>query len=238
MSELLTLLLFVLPLGLDTFAIAAAAGTYGLPRCGRYRISAIFTLFEGGTPLIGLGLGSSAGHLAGSLAEYLSGGLLILLGCYLWWSDQDHDEDDEAARAARLIHARGLALLGLALSISVDEFAIGFSFGIGANLATPGVVIAVIAIQAFIVSQLGLSFGARINDVLRERVERLVGPILIIIGLSPLAKALIRIELVPSLGAVIVAVLAAVLAVVSGYWRVMTRTRAVAAIRSGGREAE
>src|SRR5262249_47811605 len=145
--------------------------------------------------------------------QYLSGGLLLLLGGYLWWSGKNHDEgDDEGARARQLIHARGLALLGLVLSISVDELAIGFSFGLDPGLAEPSSIIAAIAIQALIVSQLGLWLGDRISETLREWAERLVGPLLILIGLLPLAKKLIRIDLVPPRGVAIASVLMIILA--------------------------
>jgi manganese efflux pump family protein len=241
MSDLLTLLLFVLPLGLDTFAIAAAVGANWLLGWSRWRISAIFIVVEGGTPLIGLSLGSSAGHAVGSVAEYLSGGLLILLGSYLWWSDADHedkDKDDEAARARRLINARGLTLVGLALSISLDELAMGFSFGLGANLAEPTGVIAVIACQALVVSQLGLSLGARTSAGLRELLERLVGPILILIGLLPLAGTLMSTELVPPRGIAIVSILMIILAAIAVYRRFATRMHTVAAIPASREEGE
>jgi hypothetical protein len=44
----------VLPLGLDTFAIAAALGIVGTTSATRRRISALFTAFEAGMPLIGV----------------------------------------------------------------------------------------------------------------------------------------------------------------------------------------
>jgi putative Mn2+ efflux pump MntP len=55
----LRLLAFVLPLGLDSFAVAAAIGAAGPVTAGqRLRISVIFVVFEAGMPLIGLTLGS------------------------------------------------------------------------------------------------------------------------------------------------------------------------------------
>jgi putative Mn2+ efflux pump MntP len=228
MGNVLTLLLFVLPLSVDTFAIAAAVGANRISGWNRWRISTIFAICEGGTPLIGLGLGSSVGQAVGGVAEYFSGALLILFGSYLWWSDDgnrdDDDDDDEVAKARRLVNARGLALVGLALSISLDELAIGFSFGLGAIVAAPATIIAIITIQALVVSQLGLSLGARISERLRERIERIAGPILIFLGFYPLAEALLRTELIPSLGAVIVSTLVIVLSVVIVYRRLAGQT--------------
>jgi manganese efflux pump family protein len=213
MGNVLALLLFVLPLSVDTFAIAAAVGADRLSGWRRWRTSMIFAIFEGGTPLIGLGLGSSIGQAVGGIAEYLSGALLILLGSYLWWSNADpDDDDDEATKTRRLINARGFALIGLALSISLDELAIGFSFGLGINITTPVFFIAIIAIQALVVSQLGLLLGAWISERLREDIECLVGPILIVLGCYSLAEALIRVEVAPTHGTTIVSTLVIVLA--------------------------
>jgi hypothetical protein len=57
----LKLLAFVLPLGLDSFAVAAAIGTSQDTAMAQWlRVSLIFVLLEGGMPLIGLGLGASS----------------------------------------------------------------------------------------------------------------------------------------------------------------------------------
>ena len=53
---MLKLLAFVLPLGLDSFAVAAAIGASQVTTAWqRLRISLVFVVFEGGMPLIGLG---------------------------------------------------------------------------------------------------------------------------------------------------------------------------------------
>jgi putative Mn2+ efflux pump MntP len=56
----LRLLAFVLPLGPDSFAVAAAIGALQVTTAWqRLRISLIFVLFEGGMPVAGLALGSA-----------------------------------------------------------------------------------------------------------------------------------------------------------------------------------
>ncbi|HKR49574.1 MAG TPA: manganese efflux pump [Pseudonocardiaceae bacterium] len=217
-SAFLGLLLFVLPLGVDTFVIAAAVGASRLSGWTRLRTSAIFVIFEGGMPLVGFALGSSIGQAIGGVADYFAGGLLVLLGGYLWWAD---DDDDEVAKARRITHARGLVLVGLALSISLDELAIGFSFGLG---TVPTTIIAVIAIQTLVVSQLGLSLGVRISEHVRECIERLASPILIFLGLYLLTEALIRIELVTTRDAVIVGIIMVIPATLTLYRRIAART--------------
>jgi hypothetical protein len=69
---MLKLLAFVLPLGLDSFATAAALGTAALPARQRWRISALFVIFEAGMPLIGLALGAPLAHAIGGIADYLA----------------------------------------------------------------------------------------------------------------------------------------------------------------------
>ncbi len=68
----LRLLAFVLPLGLDSFAIAAALGTRRPAAAGRWRVSALFVGFEAGMPLVGLGIGVPAARLAGPVADYIA----------------------------------------------------------------------------------------------------------------------------------------------------------------------
>jgi putative Mn2+ efflux pump MntP len=70
----LKLLAFVLPLGLDSFAVAAAIGASQVTTVRqRLRISLIFVVFEGGMPLIGLALGAALARGIGQVADYVAG---------------------------------------------------------------------------------------------------------------------------------------------------------------------
>jgi putative Mn2+ efflux pump MntP len=100
------------------------------------------------------------------------------------------DDDDEGAKASRMTTSRGLALIGLGISISLDELAIGFSIGL--TRLPVAVVIAAIAVQAFIAAQLGLAVGAKIAERWRERAERLAGIALIALGAYLIAGQLTR----------------------------------------------
>ena len=67
---MLKLLAFVLPLGIDSFAVAAAIGAAQATTVWqRLRISLLFVVFEGGMPLIGLGLGVALAHGIGQVAD-------------------------------------------------------------------------------------------------------------------------------------------------------------------------
>jgi manganese efflux pump family protein len=183
----LKLLAFVLPLGLDSFAVAAAIGaTHLVTAWQRLRISLIFVLFEGGMPLIGLGLGTALAHGIGQVANYLAGTAVIAVGAWMLLAGEK-DEDD---KASRLTSSHGLALIGLGVSISLDELAIGFTIGL-AHLLITAVIIA-IALQAFIAAQLGLAIGARIGERWRERAGQAAGIALILLGIYLVASQLTR----------------------------------------------
>lgn len=184
---MLKLLAFVLPLGLDSFAVAAAIGaTQVVTAWQRLRISLIFVLFEGGMPLIGLALGTVLARGIGQVANYLAGTAVIAVGAWMLLAG-DKDEDD---KASRLTSSRGLALIALGISISLDELAIGFTIGL-AHLLITAVIIA-IALQAFVAAQLGLAIGARIGERWRERAEQAAGIALILLGIYLIASQLAR----------------------------------------------
>jgi putative Mn2+ efflux pump MntP len=178
------LIALVVPLGLDTFAVAAALGIVGVSPARRLRISLLFTAFEAGMPLIGLALGAPLGNAIGSAADYIAIGILLAFGLYtLLGSEQDEQE-----RLGRLTRMHGVGALLLGVSISLDELAIGFTLGL---LRLPaGLVIVLIALQAFIVAQLGLRLGSRLSERLREGAERLAGAALTGLGLVLLGEKL------------------------------------------------
>src|SRR6184192_1865744 len=124
----LTLIALVVPLGLDTFAVAAALGMSGLTRRDRIRVTMLFTLFEMGMPIVGIVLGAGAGNVAGNAADYVAIAILIALGIFMLWPRPDDRDDPE--RVGLLARTRGLAAIGLGISISLDELAIGFTVGL------------------------------------------------------------------------------------------------------------
>jgi manganese efflux pump family protein len=175
-TSMAKLIALVLPLGLDTLAIAAALGMAGLPERHRLRISLLSTAFEGGMPIIGLALGAPLGRAIGSSADYIATAVLIGFGLYTLLGR----EDDETEGIANLAERGVLGTLLLGLSISIDELAIGFTLGL---LRVPVIaVIIAIGAQAFVVTQLGLRLGTRLSHRARENAERLAGLALTALG--------------------------------------------------------
>lgn len=176
------LVLFVLPLGLDTFAVSAALGIAGLPPKQRLKISLLLSAFEMAMPIVGLLVGHGLGHAIGGLADYLAAAALFALAGWMLRSG----EDDESARVAALVGNSGVAMVALGVSISLDELAIGFTIG----LLHLSIVLAVILIgaQAFLVAQLGLRLGSRLGQSARENAERLAALALAGLGLLVLVE--------------------------------------------------
>jgi putative Mn2+ efflux pump MntP len=174
---LLTLVGLIVPLGLDTFAVAAALGMAGLPQRQRLRVTLLFTAFEMGMPLVGLVVGRLVGGVIGDIADYLAIAILIGLGAFMLWPWRQEKPD---ANAQLLARTRGLTALALGVSISLDELAIGFTLGL---LKLPiALVIVLIGLQTFVATQLGLRLGARVGERVREGAERLAGLALVLLG--------------------------------------------------------
>ena len=80
---MLKLILFVLPLGLDTFAVSAALGIGGLPKRERLKLSLLMSGFEMAMPVIGLFAGRGLGQAIGGVADYVAIVALVGLGAYI-----------------------------------------------------------------------------------------------------------------------------------------------------------
>ena len=189
MRQLLVSAGLLLPLGLDTFAIAAALAVAGLRAHERLRVALVFTVFEAGMPILGLLSGRAVGAFIGDRSGYVAVAVLVATGAYMLRPGQD--DDAEERQVSMLAHARGAAVLVLGISVSIDELTIGLSAGLlGLSIA---LVVIWVAVQAFVASQVGMRFGARIGDLIRERAEQVAGVALIALALVLLGLMLLRI---------------------------------------------
>ena len=121
MRQLLLTAGLLLPLALDTFALAAALGVAGLEKQDRLRVALVFTVFEAGMPIAGILVGRIAGNLIGACAGY--GGIVFLFIAGFLLLRPGQDDAKEQKRLRLLAHARGLAILDLGLSI--DRASVG-----------------------------------------------------------------------------------------------------------------
>jgi putative Mn2+ efflux pump MntP len=188
---MLTALLLLVPLALDTFGVGATLGAAGLPRAAWVRVGLAFALAEGGMPLAGLAIGA---HLARSFsgpATYAAGVLLIGVG--LWELSEALRQDDEPEGLRRNPLASNTSLALTALSVSIDELAIGFS--LGAVRVSIALAIPYIALQAFIATFAGLAVGTRAGSLIGERAEKVAGVILVALGVVMIGARLAGVEI-------------------------------------------
>jgi putative Mn2+ efflux pump MntP len=179
LGHILFLLALLIPLTVDTFILSAALGLAGLPKKEQARTSIILAVFEAGMPAVGVLLGHGIGDLLGHYASYIAALVIGVAGIFMLLPAKAEEKEEREMKL--LAKTRGFAVVGLGLSISLDELAIGLSLGL---LGVP-LLVAVIFIgaQAFVASQLGLKLGSKLNEKIREDAEKVAGIALISVAI-------------------------------------------------------
>lgn len=173
----------ILSLGFDTLFVSISLGF--LKTKGRMKIALAFACAEAIMPLLGLFIGQGVGVIIGEWASLIGG--IALIGVSIWLIFFD-DEDEEEERLGR--NLVGWTLITTALSISLDELAVGFSIGL---IGVPVfLTVVLIAIQAFVFTFLGLTFGSKFKPLLGEWAEKVAGVVLGLLGSWIIIEALIK----------------------------------------------
>jgi manganese efflux pump family protein len=192
--SILPLLLFILPLGLDTLGVSISLGiksrrdgiATGIGkefRLPEWLISAmLFSLAETFMPLFGLAIGYATSLIIDNIMHVV--GPLILIGIGLWELLEESQEYFKKKKLPGLNTFQNKApaeekfqwgrQLLLALSISLDELAIGFSLGtIAVSHLTvhPFVICILIGIQGFLMTLIGITLGRMLRTRLRNLKE-------------------------------------------------------------------
>jgi putative Mn2+ efflux pump MntP len=162
---ILKIVAFVLPLGLDTLAIAIALGLRGL---SPWRPAFTFAIFEGIMPIFGIILARIISLRFEAAAVVIGGMMLIGIG---FNTIREAMLGEEGAESVSFSSFRASLVAGLA--ISTDELAIGFPLGAsGLPIATA---LIAIAVQALFVTALGIAVGNRVGSALGRRASRYAG---------------------------------------------------------------
>jgi len=159
-------LAFVVPLGLDTLAIAIALGLRGFRP---WRPALLFTAFETLMPVFGTVLARVVGARFETAAVLVGGLLLIAVGLHAI-REAVSGEAEEAGHVS-FGSLRSTLLAGVA--ISTDELAAGFPLGVsGLPVA---MVLLVITVQTFLVTVFGVTVGNRVRAGVARGVSRYAG---------------------------------------------------------------
>ena len=178
MTEILTLLLVGLSVGLGNFAASIAIGLSGVNKVLRLRIAVIFGLFETVMPIIGLVIGQRIANKLGGYSNLIGGSLLGLSGLYLVVSALRKTDKTEVKNASQSMGK----LLIAALSLSVDNLIVGF--GLGTHHQSLLLAAVIIGSTSVVLSLIGLELGSRLSTKVEEYSEILSGLILILVGIA------------------------------------------------------
>ncbi|KPV45723.1 hypothetical protein AN477_00695 [Alicyclobacillus ferrooxydans] len=178
------MIVLVLSLGIDTLLMSVSLGMAQRTNSNRLRIGLTFALAEAVMPLIGLGIGKTLGNFIGNWASLIGSIALVAVAVWLIFFEDEDDEEEKLER--NLIGWRTLVVT--ALSISLDELAVGFSIGL---IGVPAALtIVLIAAQAFLFTIIGLTLGGRLKRYLGEWSEKLAGIVLGLLGIWILIDAI------------------------------------------------
>jgi putative Mn2+ efflux pump MntP len=160
--------------GLDVLALSIAIGIMQLPWSSRIRLGASFCAAEVIMQIIGYGIGTGAGHVIGTIADYVGFAILAVVGVFV--VRESYGKDDVTFKVDS-----GWGLILASASISLD------SLGIGVSL--PGVplpllpLLATVAVSTVIFTTIGLTFGAQLGSRYRQLAERVAGFVLIVLAI-------------------------------------------------------
>jgi putative Mn2+ efflux pump MntP len=192
---MLRLLFVLLPLGLDTLGVSISLGIKstrsGTPEHGGMfplwiRSALLFSLAEMIMPLVGLAIGYAASLVVSDIMRFV--GPLVLIGVGAWELVEEGRErlhkrnvqkEKPLPTPSRLkVESTGwIRQLLLALSISIDELAIGFSLGTilasisGGVLLSPLMLCLLIGVQSCLMTGIGLILGRSLRTQLKPVKE-------------------------------------------------------------------
>lgn len=173
---ILELVVLGVVIGANNFAASLALGALG-QRTRRWRIVAVFGVFEFVIPLIGIWLGRHAADLVAERAAWLGPALLAGVGAWTVLAAQ-RGSAREQRYARRATTWRGLT--AMAALLSVDNLVVGFSLGLGG--ASPLLLAGTIAAFAMGFALVGLEIGANARTRHERLAETAAGLLLVALG--------------------------------------------------------
>ncbi len=183
---MLALVLVAVSLGLSNFAASVGVGLAGTSARLRWRVAAVFGVFEAGMPVVGILLGRPAAAAVGSSGRYVAGLVLALAGGYALAQAARAGAGPGTGVVAPTRHGAGLVLTALALS--VDNLVVGFALGaFDVGLVAAAVVIGVVSVA---LSLAGLEIGRFVGSAAGARADVAAGLVLVAVGAAVAAGLL------------------------------------------------
>ncbi|MFC4183784.1 manganese efflux pump MntP [Saccharococcus thermophilus] len=174
-GEIIALSMMAFALGMDAFSVALGMGLLRLRLKQIFYIGVTIGLFHIIMPLFGMFVGRFLSRQFGSIASYIGGALLLLLGIQMIVASFKKEGDSS-------ISPRGIGLIFFAFSVSLDSFSVGLSLGIfGARTM---LTILLFGFFSMVLTWGGLMLGRHFQQWLGVYSEALGGSILLAFGLK------------------------------------------------------
>ncbi|GEN32078.1 putative Mn2+ efflux pump MntP [Cerasibacillus quisquiliarum] len=182
LSEIGSFFFIAIALGMDAFSVSLVLGMQNM----RFKIAMCLSLFIGVChmilPTIGVLLGQALLNKIGHVTTLLSGLLLFGIGIHMFLSAFTTSE-------RKTFRLTGYGFILLALSVSMDSFSVGLSFGMSGIYSF--MMILLFGFVSSFLTLLGLLIGRKISGMLSLYSELLGGSILIVFGLTVMMSAMI-----------------------------------------------
>ncbi|MBD8069519.1 manganese efflux pump MntP family protein [Bacillus sp. PS06] len=175
LGEIITLFIMAFALGMDAFSVGLGMGLMRLRLKQIFYIGIIIGVFHIWMPLLGMVIGRFLSDQLGTIATYLGGILLLILGIQMIVSSfKDGD--------SKVLTPHGAGLYIFALGVSLDSFSVGLSLGIYG--ARTFVTILMFGIVSMFLTWAGLLLGKRVQGWFGSYSEALGGSILFAFGIK------------------------------------------------------
>lgn len=176
LGELITILMIGIALGMDAFSLGIGMGMGGIRLLTIAKVSLTIGIFHVIMPLVGIVLGIFLTSYMGSVASYVGGLVLIVLGLHMLWNSFFVEEKSPLMKTTFW----GIALFSF--SVSIDALSVGFSFG----LFRVNILLAVLlfGVIGAVLAASGLLLGRRVGNWLGEYSEIFGALILVAFGLK------------------------------------------------------
>jgi putative Mn2+ efflux pump MntP len=177
--DFLSILIIAIGLSADCFGVALSGsismGTVSFLQI--FRTSLAFGLFQALMPVLGWLAGRTIADVISAYDHWVAFALLVAIGGGMIWESFR----SRNARATGTDFTKGILLLTLSISTSIDALAVGLTLAfLEVNIALASLTIGVVA---FIITVMGFLVGRKVGKLLGRRAEAIGGVILIAIGI-------------------------------------------------------
>jgi putative Mn2+ efflux pump MntP len=177
--DYISIVAIALGLSFDTFAVSLSYGVLQNRILFRQamRIAFVLAFFQGGLTVAGYFLGSLISQALKTFDHWIALILLSFLGAKMIIEGLKRNDDSEVKD-----YSKTIALVTVAVSTSIDAFAVGVSFALlDMMIWISGIIIGAVT---FIASMTAIRIGKSAGKHLGQRVEIIGGLILISIGIK------------------------------------------------------